>query len=138
MNLSQAVETTLKSFRADIPDYVASGLVDMSTGMLLDVDTADEHPREIIDLLAAATADLFQGKTISQIEGLWRRQRGSGEATGGYFEEIAIYSDSLAHLFLRSKRHDGIVAAVVCRPSVDVVELFAQAQQVMDGFDKTG
>lgn len=59
MNLTHIVNTALKSFRQDVPDYVASGIVDLSTGMLLAIDTVDHHPREILDVVAAATADLF-------------------------------------------------------------------------------
>jgi hypothetical protein len=76
MNLTQAVNNSLKAFRRDVPDCIGVGVVDISTGMLLAVDTADKHPAEILDMLAAATADLFQGKTVTQIEEAWKHIRG--------------------------------------------------------------
>jgi len=130
MNLTQVVNNALKAFRRDVPEYLASGVVDMSTGMLLDADTVDDHPRDILDMLAAATADLFQGRTVSQVEQMWREQRGTPDE-GHYFQEILIYSNNLVHLFMRSPTNAEIVAAVVCRRTVNVGMLFAQAHQAM-------
>jgi hypothetical protein len=135
LNLTQVVESTLKSFRHNIPDYLASGVVDMSTGMLLDADTIDDHPRDILDVLAAATADLFRGRTVTQIEELWREQRGVADQDR-YFQEILIYSRNLVHLFIRSRRNQEIVAAVVCRRNVNLGMLFAQARRVMRELDE--
>ena len=135
MNLTHVVESTLKSFRHNIPEYLASGVVDMSTGMLLDADTIDDHPRDILDVLAAATADLFRGRTVTQIEELWREQRGVAEQDR-YFQEILIYSTNLVHLFIRSRSNQEIVAGVVCRRNVNLGMLFAQARRVMRELDE--
>ncbi len=130
MNLSQVVNNALKAFRRDVPEYLASGVVDMSTGMLLDADTVDDHPRDILEMLAAATADLFQGRTVTQIEQMWREQRGMPDE-GHYFQEILIYSNNLVHLFMRSATNPELVAALVCRRNVNIGMLFAQARQSM-------
>jgi predicted regulator of Ras-like GTPase activity (Roadblock/LC7/MglB family) len=137
MNLTQVVNNALKAFRRDVPEYLASGVVDLSTGMLLDADTVDDHPRDILDMLAAATADLFQGRTVTQIEQMWREQRGMvGDDVAHYFQEILIYSHNLVHLFLRSPANPEIVAAVVCRRNVNIGMLFAQARQGMRELDE--
>jgi predicted regulator of Ras-like GTPase activity (Roadblock/LC7/MglB family) len=135
LNLTHVVESTLKSFRHNIPEYLASGVVDMSTGMLLDADTIDDHPRDILDVLAAATADLFRGRTVTQIEELWQEQRGVAEQDR-YFQEILIYSTNLVHLFIRSRSNQDIVAGVVCRRNVNLGMLFAQARRVMRELDE--
>ncbi len=136
MNLTQVVNNTLKAFRRDVPEYVGSGVVDLSTGMLLDADTVDDHPRDILDMLAAATADLFEGRTITQIEQMWREYRGTHDDGGHYFQEILIYSTNLVHLFIRSRSNQEIVAGVVCRRNVNLGMLFAQARRVMRELDE--
>jgi predicted regulator of Ras-like GTPase activity (Roadblock/LC7/MglB family) len=136
MNLTQVVNNALKAFRRDVPEYLAAGVVDLSTGMLLDADTVDEHPRDILDMLAAATADLFEGRTVTQIEQMWREQRGSTDE-GHYFQEILIYSRNLVHLFMRSPANPELVATVVCRRNVNIGMLFAQARQAMRELEET-
>lgn len=134
MNLTQAVHSTVESFRRDVPDYVASGVVDMSTGMLLAADTVDNHPEEILDVLAAATVDLLQGRTVVQVENMWQERRGTkGTAAGDrhYFQEVLVQSDNLVHLFMRSQSNEDLVGVVVCRRPVNVGLLFTMARQGM-------
>ncbi|AGZ44752.1 hypothetical protein AFR_32470 [Actinoplanes friuliensis DSM 7358] len=135
--MSEIVTTAVADFRALVPDCVAAGLVDMSTGMLLAVDTLDDHPGEVLDLLAAATFDLFQGRNVVMIEDIFKARRGV-TSDRHYFQEIVVNSDHLVHLFLRSAKNQDIVAVLVCRRDTKVGMLFAQARIVMkqleDGF----
>lgn len=134
MNLTQIVSNALKAFRRDVPDYIGAGVVDISTGMLLAVDTVDNHPREILDVVAAATADLFQGRMVVQIEDLWKQHRGVSD-NRRYFNEILVNSENLVHLFMRSKTNPDIVAVVICSRGVNVGMLSAQARRVMAELD---
>jgi hypothetical protein len=134
VNRTQVITNTLKEFRQNVPDYVGCGFVDMSTGMLLAVDTVDNHPREILDVVAAATADLFQGKNVSQIETLWKQVRGATDG-GNYFKEILVNSDNLVHLFMRSASNPDVAAVIICTRQVSIGMLFAQARGVMRDFD---
>ena len=135
MNLATMVDTTLTSFRQDVPDYVGSALIDMSTGMLLDSDTIDDRPRELLDVLAAAATERFQGRTATQVEGLWHERRAEDDPEH-LFREIIINSDDFVHVFLRSRTAPDFVAAVVCRSAVNLGMLLAQARQVMRTLDE--
>ena len=66
MSLDVAIAALMKQ----VPDCVACGVVDISTGMLLGVKTTDSHPQEVLDLVAAATGDLFQGSNVIAIENM--------------------------------------------------------------------
>ncbi len=134
MNQAQIISNTIKQFRENVPDYVGCGFVDLSTGMLLDVDTVAAHPREILNVVAAATAHLFEGRNVVQIEGLWKQYRGQTEG-GHYFKEILVNSDHLVHLFMRSTSDPDIAAVVICTREVRVGMLFAQARQVMREYE---
>ncbi|NXY97155.1 hypothetical protein HYE82_22820 [Streptomyces sp. BR123] len=124
------IESLVKALRTEVPDCVAAGVIDMSTGMLLSVETVDSHPPEVLDMLAAATLDLFQGRNVLMIEGIFKERRGV-VSDRHYFQEILVNSDNLAHLFLRVDSADEVVAVVVCRKSVNVGMLFAQARRVL-------
>jgi hypothetical protein len=134
VNQAQIIGNTIKEFRENVPDYVGCGFVDLSTGMLLDVDTVEKYPREILDVVAAATAHLFEGRNVVQIEGLWKQYRGQADG-GHYFKEILVNSDHLVHLFMRSTSDPDIAVVVLCTREVRVGMLFAQARQVMREYD---
>jgi hypothetical protein len=99
---------------------VAAGYVDMSTGMLMAVKTVDSHPQEVLDLVAAATADLFQGQSVTSIEKLFRKSRGQVENGAHYFREIVVFSENLLHVFLRARRKPDQAVVIVCRASANI------------------
>ncbi|MCX5050759.1 MULTISPECIES: hypothetical protein [unclassified Streptomyces] len=127
---SDQVMGLVKSLRTDAPDCVASGVVDMSTGMLLSYETVENHPPEVLDLLAGATLDLFQGRTVVMIEDVFKERRGM-QSDNHFFQEILVNSENLTHLFVRMNEQQDVVAVVVCRKSVNVGMLFAQVRRVV-------
>jgi hypothetical protein len=129
-SLSQIIGDAVRDFRQQVPECIAAGMVDMSTGMLLAVETVEAQPTDIMDLMAASTFDLFQGRNVVMIEELWNERRGITPARH-YFQEILINSDNLVHLFMRCDANQDMVAVVVCRNQVNVGMLFAQARMVM-------
>ena len=129
-NLTDRVGLLVKRLRSEVPDCVAAGAIDMTTGMLLAVQTVDNHPAEVLDLLAAATLELFQGRNVVMIEEIWKERRGV-HSDGHYFQEILVNSENLAHLFLRADSRDDMVVVVVCRKSANVGMLMAQARRIM-------
>ena len=130
---SDSVATLVKTLRAECPDCVATGVVDMSTGMLLGYETVDSHPAEVLDLLAGATLDLFQGRTVVMIEDIFKERRGV-VTNQHYFQEVLVNSDNLTHLFVRMQGRQDIVAVAVCRRSVNVGMLFAQCRRIVGQF----
>ena len=115
-----SLDNALAKAQQAIPECVAAGYVDMSTGMLLGVKTVGAHQQEVLDLVAAATADLFQGQSVTAIEKLFRRSRGHVEDGVHYFREIIVFSENLLHVFLRGKKKDDQAFVVVCRASANV------------------
>ena len=116
MSLDKAVQ----SAATQVPECVAVGYVDMSTGMLLSVKTVDSHPSEVLDLVAAATADLFQGASVTAIEKLFRKARGTPEDGKHYFQEFLVMSDNLIHCFMRGKKYHNNAVVFVCRASANI------------------
>jgi hypothetical protein len=130
-SMSQVVTETVRAFRAQVPDCTVAALVDMSTGMLLAVDTLEDYPGDELDLLAAATFDLFQGRNVGIIADVLN----GGKADRHYFQEMVVQSDTLLHIFLRSAKSEDLVAVVVCRRAANMGMLFAQARVVMRQMD---
>lgn len=126
-----ALDTMLAKAQQSVPECVAAGYVDMSTGMLLGVKTVDSHPQEVLDLVAAATADLFQGQNVTSIEKLFRRSRGHSEDGVHYFREIVVFSENLIHVFLRAKKKKDQAAVFVCRGSANIGMVLTKSRQAL-------
>ncbi len=103
MNLEAAISQSQKN----VPECVAMGVVDMTTGMLLAVKTVDSHPREVLDLVAAATGEIFQGPNVTAIEKMFKKSRGVKDDGHHYFQEILVMSDNRASAYSEAKKGHG-------------------------------
>ncbi len=124
------LDNTLQKAVTTVPDCVAAGYVDLASGMLLGIKSVDSHPTQVIELLAAATADLFQGPSVVAIEKLFRSARGVREDGKHYFQEIIVNSDNLIHVFLRGKRQEQ-VATFVCRKGANLGMVLTKCRMIM-------
>lgn len=131
MSLDKAIQESI----AAIPECVAAGYVDLSTGMLLSAKTVDSHPAEVLEVVAAATADLFQGTNVALIESMFKKARGVAEDGHHYFQEIIINSDNLVHVFMRSKANEEHVVTFVCRRSANLGMVLTKARSSMPSLE---
>lgn len=127
MNLEATISQTQKT----IPECVATGVVDMTTGMLLAIKTVDSHPREVLDLVAAATGEMFQGPNVTAIEKLFKKARGVKDDGHHYFQEILVISDNLIHVFQRLKRNEDIVFVAVCKNSANLGMVLSKCRMAL-------
>ena len=131
-----SLEKGLVSAQSSVPECVAAGYVDMSTGMLLAVKTLDSHPSEVLVLVAAATADLFQGTNVRAIEEMFKKRRGVTD-TNHYFQEMVIFSTNLIHVFLRGKKNKDHALVLVCRASANVGMVIAKSRLALPIVEQT-
>lgn len=131
-----SIDKALATAQAEVPECVAVGYVDMVSGLLLAVKTVDSHPSEVLDLVAAATGDLFQGKNVMEIEKLFDKSRGITRADGShYFNEIVVFSTNLIHVFIRSKKNPNQAAVFVCRISANVGMVLVRTRAAMTAIE---
>ena len=126
-NLDNAIQQAVST----IPECLAGGYVDLSTGMLLGVKTVDSHPEEVLEMLAAATADLFQGPNVVSIENMFKKARGVAMDDYHYFNEIIVNSDNLIHIFMRAKGCPDHVVTFVCRISANLGMVLTKARAAL-------
>jgi len=133
--MATPLDVAIATAQKNVPDCVAVGFVDMKTGMLLAVKTVDSHPQEVLDLVAAATGDLFQGSNVSAIEQMFKKVRGVKDDGGHYFQEIIVNSDNLVHVFQRGKRNPDMVLVTVCRASANLGMVISKARSALSGVE---
>lgn len=109
----------VRDLLSSVPKAVAAGVVDMRTGELLDVHTTANHPQQVLDMVALATHDLFEGPNVSSIENTFKQIRGD-DYQGRYFREIIVTSKNLLHIFARLHQDENLVAVVVAKEDTNL------------------
>jgi len=132
MSLDKSLQQAVK----DVPECVAAGYVDMESGMLLSAKTVDSHPAEVLEVVAAATADMFQGTNVSLIESMFKKSRGVADDGHHYFQEMIIMSDNLIHVFMRSKANEQHILVVICRNSANLGMVLTKARAALPAVEK--
>lgn len=127
MNLDSILNTTLSS----VPKAVAAGIVDMDSGMMLEMKTTSNHPNEVFDFLAAATKDMFEGENVTSIENIFKQARGQAGSDKRYFQEVMVFSDNLIHYFSRVPNNPSIVYGVVCSISANVGMVLVKSRGIV-------
>lgn len=127
-----SLDSALQSAISSIPECVAGGYVDMSTGMLIGVKTVESHPQEVLDFVAAATADLFQGSNVVTIEKMFKKNRGLDDDGYHYFQEILVFSDNLLHIFQRCKGNPDHAVVWVCNKAANIGMALTKARMSLD------
>ena len=130
MSFDDALQTAANS----IPECVAAGYVDVASGMLLSITTVASHPRQVIDMLAAATGDLFNGESVTMIERMFKKARGLQDDYH-YFQEVIVNSENLLHVFLRGKTNPEYVAVFVCRKSANLGMALTKARLTLPALE---
>jgi hypothetical protein len=124
-----SAESAVRNAIAKVPKAVAAGLVDMNSGMLLSVKTVESHPQAVLDILAPATRELFEGEMVLTIENLFKRARGV-ESNERYFQEILIASTHLWHYFGRLKTYPSAVLTVVTTMDVNLGLFIVKCREI--------
>lgn len=124
-----STESIMKRAMKDIPKCVAAGVVDLDSGMLLNVKTVDSHPQEVLDLVAAATRDLYEGDNVTAIESMFKRTRGV-KSDERYFQQFIVISRNLIHFFGRLASNQRIVVVAVTRLDANLGLILAQGRAI--------
>jgi hypothetical protein len=127
-----SLDSTLETEMGTLPECVASGYVDMESGLLLGVHTFVPHPQEDLDMLAATTLDLFQGANVVSMGKLFQV---SGDAAPGgkrHFNEIIMFSDDHIHVFMRTRKFPDHIIFFICRKSANPGLVLTRARLAVD------
>lgn len=125
MGADRIVRTAISS----VPKAVAAGVVDMDSGLMLSIKTVESHPQKILDLLAPAARELFEGEIVTTIENMFKQARGV-TSDERYFQEVIIASTNLWHYFGRLKKDPRTVLCVVAPADSSVALLLIKCREI--------
>lgn len=101
----------------------------MASGLMLSIKTVESHPQRVLDILAPATQELFEGELVTTIENLFKQARGV-KTDERYFQEILISSTHLWHFFGRLKSNPRTVLVIVAAADVNLGMLIVKCRQL--------
>lgn len=124
-----------KTLVENVEDCLATGVVDLNTGMMMGVHHTIPHfTQAYLDAVAAAAVEMFRGKNVRRIEELLGNQR--GEEIKDSFEEVFISSPKTFH-FMTVLRDKGAVIVMVTKKTTNQGLGWAALRNNLDGIRAT-
>lgn len=129
-----SVDSIIARCMEEVPKALAAGSIDLDMGKLLSITTVSNHPKTVLDLVAAATKDLFEGDNVIAIENVFKQMRGV-QSDEHYFQEMLITSMNLLHYFGRLKANSRIVIVVVCHIDANIEMVMKKARAIINNYN---
>ena len=130
MSVALDLNAAILKAMSSVPECVGAGYIDVASGLVLGSRLVDSLPADIVDLLAAAVAEMFQGPNVIAVESFIKKLRGI-ETSHHFFQEITVHSDNMRHIFMRGRKNQDYVLALVCRKTVNFGLALAKARAAL-------
>jgi hypothetical protein len=109
------LHTTLEQSLKTVPDGVAAGYVDLTTGALLSISAADQKPQEFLNAMASAVTELFEAPLFKMIDKIWSEQLTADDLSKEGFGEILLFGKDYTTLLKRCEKHQQHAVIYVSR-----------------------
>jgi diguanylate cyclase (GGDEF)-like protein/PAS domain S-box-containing protein len=117
--------------QSELAGCVAAGYVELSTGMLLGARTTEVQTLDQLELVAAATADLFLGPGGGTIEQLFSPSPADVEESKHSFDEFLVFSSDFLHIFIRARAHPGHALVLVFLKQTNIGMTLSRARLLL-------
>lgn len=110
-----SLHTALEALIKVIPECVAVGCINITSGELLGIKSEKSQPPKVIASLIISLANLFDGPNVSLIKDIF-----SGlDYEGSFFKKLVINSNNMFYVFM-SVREEDKVGFFIFPMSVDI------------------
>lgn len=108
-----SLEPVLKEAMDKVAGCVAVGVVHLRNGMLLGQVTQNKQPTTVMQLLAGATGEMFEGPTTKRVQEAFRAANGKPEESY-LWETIVGRTKRTIHCMYRAPSRPDVVVVFVC------------------------
>jgi hypothetical protein len=109
------LQTTLEQSLKTVPDGVAAGYVDLTTGALLSIFAPEQKPQEFLNAMASAVTELFEAPLFKMIDKIWSDDLTEEDLNKDGFGEILLFGKDYTTLLKRCQKHERHAVIYVSR-----------------------
>jgi hypothetical protein len=107
------LDELIQSVMAEIPNCVAFGIVDLSSGTLLAIQAAQDKPQEMLNLVTAAIAELFDAPLMQAFAQIYAGDDRQAASSDAQFTELLLLNNHHNYLLLRGRQRPNIAVIVI-------------------------
>src|SRR5262245_48324013 len=99
------LRNTLQASLESVPDGIAVGYLDLTTGSLISLASKNEKPQEILNVIASAATELFEAPLFKVLDKIWSDSFAKRDLDDNAFGEILLLGNEYTTLLKRCEKH---------------------------------
>lgn len=103
--MGTSLHAILQQSLRSVPEGVAAGYVDLTTGTLLGIYAPEERPQEFLNAMAAAVTELLEAPLFRVIDKIWSKQVSEDRLSEDGFGEILLFGSEYTSMVKRCEKH---------------------------------
>lgn len=96
---------TLQASLDSVPDGVAVGYIDLTTGSLLSLASREERPQEFLNVIARAVTEMFEAPLFKVLNKIWSVEFSEEALQADAFTEILLMGSDYTTLLKRCEKN---------------------------------
>ena len=130
------LDELMQNVMAEIPHCVAFGVVDLSSGTLLAIRASQDKSQEMLNLVTAAIAELFEAPLMKAFAEIYATADGTPPQAGAEFTELLLLNNYHNYLLLRGRTRPNIAAVIITDKATPSGLLMMKGLKAMPDIEK--
>jgi hypothetical protein len=124
------LDEALKNTMSEIPNCIAVGAVDLTTGTLLAIQAEQERSQEMLNVMTTTITELFEAPLLQAFSEIYAPD---SDNSGGsrQFTELLLMNAHHNYLLLRGRRRPECAIVVITRKETSAGMLMMKAMALM-------
>ena len=129
------LDDALRTAMYEIPNCVAVGAVDLTSGTLLSIQAEEERSQEMLNIMSTTVTELFEAPLLQAFAEIYAGEAGQGPGAGKQFSELLLLNNLHNYLLLRGRKRSELAVIVITRKETPVGLLMMRALSAMPAIE---
>ena len=130
------LDDALRFTMSEIPNCIAVGAVDLTTGTLLAIQAEEARSQEMLNIVTATVTELFEAPLLQAFAEIYAAGTDAAAAAGRQFTELLLLNNQHNYLLLRGRSHPSLAVIVVTTKETPVGLLMMKGLATMTSIEK--
>jgi hypothetical protein len=130
------LDEALRNAILDIPNCIAAGAVDLTSGTLLALQAEEASPQEMLNVMTTTITELFEAPLLQAFSEIYAAPSNEGSPRRTQFTELLLLNSYHNYLLLRGRQRPDLAVIVITKKDTPVGLLMMKAMAAMPEIEK--
>lgn len=129
------LDESLQNAMSSVPNCIAIGAVDLTSGTLLALQADEERPQEMLNVMTSTVTELFEAPLLQAFSEIYSPDA-EEKAKGKQFNELLLLNDHHNYLLLRGRERRQLAVIIIATKETPVGLLMMKGMAVLPSIEQ--